>query len=134
MVQQEIGNGTSPGAAASPAFYDSLSTVLLLVLASFSCLPVWILVLRSECFYPPARKRSPLDVCLVWSQRAITFMAGFYFIQAIMLFPPEYFVSSTFSAASFIVRDMTALKHIMHACFFFCRVQVFLRGGQCTPA
>ena len=105
---------------------------MLLVLALFGCGPIWILVCRSELFNPLS-KPSPLDVCLVRAQRCITLMAGFYFVQAIMLFPPEFFASSTFSYASYLSRDMAALKHIMHACFFFAGYKHFIQAGNVHP-
>jgi hypothetical protein len=126
-------NGTAPrNAAPSASFYDAQSTALLLALAVLGCGPVWVLVFRSAFFYP-VRNRSPLDTCIVWAQRAITFLAGFFFVQAAALFPPAFFVSSAFSAAAFVERDMAALKHIMHACFFFAGFKYFFEAGNAHP-
>ena len=137
---------------ASPLITDPWATSCMLILGLLGCGPVWALVARHErtrrqlWYRDPGAymrhvARSPLDATLVWARRAVTLLAGFYLTLAMLLTPPEFFAAADvaggdgqpfvlFSFGELLRRDMLALKHIMHACFFWAGISAFWASGN----
>jgi hypothetical protein len=126
---------------------ESNNILWLCTLFLLGCGPTWYLILKAEYKWRKYRsspdrhiyyhKRTTLDLLYLWARRVVTLNAGFYFMTALSLTPPELFQSMaltpTFSFSTFISRDMLALKHVTHACFFWAGHANFWSSGNAHP-
>ena len=130
-------------ATATFTFADPTNVTWVVLLFLLGCGPTWWLILRAEYRWkkyrsPPllyAHQRTSLDLWYLWARRSVTLNAGFYFMTALSLTPPDLFNAATTSLtlSTFVARDMLALKHIMHACFFWAGHANFWKHGSTHP-
>ena len=126
---------------------DPYTVVWITLLFLLGCGPTWGLIIRAEHRWQKYRSvglyqhtRTHLDLLYIWGRRLVTLNAGFYFMTALSLTPPELFVEhnnqhrkTNLTLLSFLSRDMLALKHVMHACFFWAGHASFWKNGNCHP-